>query len=213
MKVILIICMMALMGCSAEKCETKFVEGEHYTKVGERISEKPEVREYFSFYCPHCFRFEPLMAGVKKQLPDGVSFERNHVDFLRGAPQKTQQLLTKGLVIAKQLGMENEMAAAIFNYIHVQNAEFGSEKDLRNVFVINGGDGAQFDNLMKSQDVQEQADLLKQNQESMSANRALSSVPTVIVSGKYRINNQALEHEDMEQEYNKLIKYLVSLDE
>ena len=49
-----------------------YQEGNQYTKVSDQASKKPEVREYFSFYCPHCLRFEPFFANVKKNLPEGV---------------------------------------------------------------------------------------------------------------------------------------------
>ncbi len=209
---LLVVLMMPLMAFSASAFEGEFVEGEHYTQVSNKASTKPEVREYFSFYCPHCFRFEPFMANIKKQLPEGVKFELNHVDFLPGASTKMQQILSKGLVVAQQLGLEKELTNAIFKYIHVQRAVFTSEKDLRNVFVLNGVDGDKFDKLMKSFGVNSKAKLYKKNQETMSANRGLTSVPTIIVNGKYRINNQALDKKNFEKEYIELIKHLSALD-
>ena len=79
-----------LFAFSITACAEKYTEGKQYTKVNETISAKAEVREYFSFYCPHCLRFEPFMETVKKNLPEGVKFERNHVDFLRAASPEIQ---------------------------------------------------------------------------------------------------------------------------
>ena len=75
LSLIVMLCM-PLMACSAE-----YKAGEHYTVVDDKVSKKLEVREYFSFYCPHCFNFEPIMANVKKDLPADAAFEMNHVDF------------------------------------------------------------------------------------------------------------------------------------
>ena len=195
-----------LMAYSAD-----YTEGKQYTRVNDQASSKPEIREYFSFYCPHCFRFEPFMEGVKKQLPEGVTFELNHVDFLRAASPQIQQLLSKGVVIAQQLGMEKEMTAAIFNYIQVQRAVISSEKDLRNIFVLNGADGEKFDKLMKSFSVNSKAKQMKKNQDYFVKKRALTGVPTIIVNGQYRINNAELDKKNFEQDYHKLIKHLLSL--
>jgi thiol:disulfide interchange protein DsbA len=188
-----------------------YKEGTHYTVVSDQATSKPEVREFFSFYCPHCFKFEPFMEEVKKQLPEGANFEMNHVDFLRGASPKVQQLLTKALVVAQQMKMEKQLVGAVFNYIHVQRAVFTSEKDIRNVFVLNGADGEQFDKLMKSFNVNSKAKLLKKKQDFYANSGGLTSVPAVIINGRYRIENAALDKNNFIEDYNKLVKHLLAL--
>ena len=164
--------------------------------MSEVASKKPEVREYFSFYCPHCRSFEPLVADVKKQLPEGVAFEYNHVDFLRGASPQIQQMLSKGLVVAQQLGMEKKLMGALFNYIQVQRATITSEKDIRNVFVLNGAEAAKVDKLMKSFTVNNKAKQMKKHQEKLTKVGGITGVPSIVINGKYRINNGALDKKD-----------------
>lgn len=193
-------------------CAEKYQEGKQYTVVSEKASTKPEVREYFSFYCPHCLRFEPVFAEIKKHLPANASFERNHVDFLRAASPEVQFILTKAIVVAQQLGMEEKLTASLFNYIQVQHATFASEKDVRNLFVLNGVDGDQFDKMINSFTVVSQAKLMKKNQDYFSKNGALTGVPTIIVNGRYRINPAELDKNNFEQDYQKLINYLLTLN-
>ncbi|MBA6265109.1 MAG: thiol:disulfide interchange protein DsbA/DsbL [Colwellia sp.] len=189
-----------------------YQEGTHYTVVSEQVTKKPEVREFFSFYCPHCFRFEPFMASVKKQLPAGVNFEFNHVDFLRGASPVMQQMLSKAVVVAEELGMERKLMGALFNYIHVQRAVFTSEKDIRNVFVLNGADGEKFDKLMKSFGVNSKVKQMKKKQDYYAKSGGLTGVPAVIVNGRYKIDNAGLDKENFEADYNNLVKHLLTLD-
>ncbi|MFQ3195075.1 MAG: thiol:disulfide interchange protein DsbA [Colwellia sp.] len=189
-----------------------YQEGTHYTVVSEQVTKKPEVREFFSFYCPHCFRFEPFMAGVKKQLPAEVNFEFNHVDFLRGASPVMQEMLSKAVVVAEELGMERKLMGALFNYIHVQRAVFTSEKDIRNVFVLNGADGEKFDKLMKSFGVNSKVKQMKKKQDYYAKSGGLTGVPAVIVNGRYKIDNAGLDKENFEADYNNLVKHLLTLD-
>jgi len=203
--------LMPFFALSMTACAEKYTEGKQYTKVNETISTKAEVREYFSFYCPHCLRFEPFMEQVKKGLPEGVKFERNHVDFLRAASPKVQAMLTKSVVVAEQLGMDDKLVTAVFNYIQVQKAVVTSEKDIRNIFVLNGADGKKFDKLMKSFSVNSKAKFMKKSQDNMAKKGALTGVPTVIVNGKYRINTQELDRNNFEQDYHNLIKHLLTL--
>lgn len=208
---IVMLCM-PLMACSAD-----YKEGEQYTVVNDEISKKPEVREYFSFYCPHCFKFEPFMSNVKKSLPENTKFEMNHVDFLRAASPKVQGLLSKAVVVAQQLEMEQKLVGALFNYIQVQRAVVTSEKDIRNVFVLNGADGEKFDKLMASFSVNSKAKMMKKNQNYFAKRKgadgkpALNSVPTVIVNNKYKINPSTLDRENFEEDYSKLVEHLLTL--
>lgn len=203
----LVIAMMSFVASCAD-----YKEGEQYTVVSSEISKNPEVREYFSFYCPHCYRFEPFFANVKKQLPAGVSFERNHVDFLRFTTPEIQGYLTRALVVAQQLNQEEKLVAAMFKYVHVQRGTFTSVKDVRNVFVLNGVDGEQFDKLFKSFEIKSQANRMKKHQEALAKKRMLTGVPAIVVNGKYRINNDALDRDNFEADYNNLVKHLLTLD-
>jgi len=206
-----LVSLFALMLLPVFAFAANYTEGEHYTKVDEEITAKPEVREFFSFYCPHCFQFEPFMATLKTSIPEGVKFEMNHVDFLRAASPKVQQMLSQAVVVAHQMGLEKKVIGALFNYIHVQKAVFTSEKDIRNVFVLNGADGEKFDKLMNSFGVVSKAKAMKKQQEYFVQKRALTGVPTVIVNGKYRVDAKGLDKSNFEQDYINLVNYLLTL--
>jgi len=215
MKKILSLIVMLCMPVLAYAAEYK--AGEHYIVVDDKVSKKSEVREYFSFYCPHCFNFEPIMANVKKDLPADAAFEMNHVDFLRAASPKVQGLLSKAIVVAKEMNMEKKMVGAIFNYLQVERAFITSEKDIRNLFVKNGADAEEFDKLMSSFSINSKAKLMKKNQEYFAKKKgsdgkpALNAVPTVIVNGKFKINPGALDKGDFEGDYKKLVNHLLTL--
>lgn len=206
-----LVSLFALMLLPVFAFAANYTEGEHYTKVDEEITAKPEVREFFSFYCPHCFQFEPFMTKLKTSLPEGVKFEMNHVDFLRAASPKVQQMLSKAVVVAHKMGVEKKVIGALFNYIHVQKAVFTSEKDIRNVFVLNGADGEKFDKLMKSFGVVSKAKAMKKQQEYFAKKGAITGVPTVIINGKYRVDTKGLDRGNFEQDYINLVKHLLTL--
>lgn len=192
-----------------------YKEGVHYTEVSDKLSKKPEVREFFSFYCPHCYKFEPFFADVKKQLPKDIQFVRNHVDFLRSASPEIQFLLTKAVAVAKQLKVEEQVVANIFKHIHVNNGAFTSEADVRNVFIAQGIDSATFDKAFKSFATNSKAKQMKKTQDYYAKKRAITGVPATIVNGKYRVNTQELSRDSVEAavaDYVNLVKHLQTLD-
>lgn len=193
-------------------CEDyNYQEGVQYEKVEGIVPENNEVREYFSFYCPHCFRFEGFIDILKKELPKDITLAKNHVDFLGGASTKMQQLLTKALIVGQELNIEAQANEAIFKYIHVSRATPTSVNDVRNIFVLIGVEGEKFDALINSEKVIAQANEMKANQDALAKTKGITGVPAVIVNGKYRIVNSGLDKDNFKQDYLNLIKYLVSL--
>ncbi|MCE9905068.1 DsbA family protein, partial [Hafnia paralvei] len=63
----------------------QFSEGDQYVKLDKSITGEPQVLEFFSFYCPHCYEFEEVYHvsdAVRKGLPEGVKMTKYHVEFL-----------------------------------------------------------------------------------------------------------------------------------
>ena len=56
-------------------------EDGNYKVVSLERSEKPRVIEFFSYGCPHCYRFEPFVQAWLKTKPEDVSVLRVPVAF------------------------------------------------------------------------------------------------------------------------------------
>ncbi len=188
-----------------------YEEGEHYKVVTEFAVEQPEVREFFSFYCGHCFSFEHLIPIIKKSMPDSAQFVKSHVNFLPGASKRMQHMMTKALIVAQKLDMEEQQIASLFKYIHVHGAVPTSARDIRNVFVLNGADGDKFDRLINSDEVNKAAGEMESLQNKLAQAGDLRSVPTVIVNGKYMVTLPHSHDKNMEEEYTKIVNYLLTL--
>jgi protein dithiol oxidoreductase (disulfide-forming) len=187
----------------------EFEKGKHFAVVAEHASDTPKVSEYFSFYCPHCLRFEPIIEAMHAALPAGTTFVKNHVDSLPGRNPEIEHLLTKALFSAEILHVDKTMIPAIFKYIHVNKADFSNQQDLKNLFVINDVDGEAFDKTMSSFAVNAQ---FNKAQRSTAALRAagIHTVPTVIVNDKYQVIANSITSTD---EYIALVLYLLNKTE
>ncbi len=176
--------LLPLQACAQVKL---WQEGVHYNVISEERTAKPEVKEYFSFWCPVCYRTQPLVAEIKNQLPEGTKLTKVHANFLGSTSPAIQEYATKAMMIGKQLDKEEELIGAIFNYIHVQGQARNISKleDFRNLFIANGVSGEDFDKHAKSFAVNS---LLNRNQKSLNEKRRhLTGVPTFIVNGKYLV--------------------------
>lgn len=200
----------AALSLSAQASVLLYEEGKHYAVVSKTLSSKPNVTEYFSFYCPHCYKFEFVAKEIEKGLPDSVKFQKSHVDFMRSATPETQQALSRALVAADKLDVGHKMIEAIFAHIHKDRKPFSGEADIRKLFVENGVDGKKFDNAMKSFSVKGAANKMKKAQSDFAFGRGINSVPTFVVNGKYQL--LAAELKSME-DYQNLVNYLLEKKE
>ncbi|MDP5032042.1 MAG: thiol:disulfide interchange protein DsbA/DsbL [Paraglaciecola sp.] len=177
---LLIAVLIPLQACAQETWK----EGTHYTVISDEATAKPEVLEFFSYWCPHCFQFEPLVKSIKAKLDSDTTFTKVHVNFMRFTTEAIQDDATRALMVARALKQEEAMNKAIFNYIHVQRSTVAGSKDLQNVFAVNGVEPAEFTKLSASFGVNS---MLQKNNKTVDQYRKhLSGVPNFIVNGKYQ---------------------------
>lgn len=188
----------------------QFEEGKHYEVISEQATAKPEVKEFFSYYCPACFSFEPKVQALAKQLPAGAELKKVHVDFLQQAKPEIQATLAKAYLVGKNLGKGDEISGAFFKHIHVDRKTFASDDDIKAVVVANGVDAETYDKAIKSFSVAGAAKQMKKEQDTLSARRVLTSVPTFIVNGKYKVLTQGLSRDNQDEEFKQLVNFLLT---
>ena len=63
----------------------QITDGKQYITLDKPIAGEPQVLEFFSFYCPHCYQFEEVLHvsdNVRQKLPEGTKMTKYHVEFL-----------------------------------------------------------------------------------------------------------------------------------
>jgi thiol:disulfide interchange protein DsbA len=184
----------------------QFILGEHYIEIEGKHTSTPQVTEFFSFYCPHCYKAESFMGNVKKLLEQPSQFVKTHVDGMPGKSIEVEHLLTKALVTARLLNIEDKMVAVIFSYIHKGTADFSTAKEVKNLFLLNGVDSVEFDKTFGSFKVNMTANTMRVKTSALRK-QGIGSVPTLIINGKFKPNHQALK---TQKEYLELISFLLT---
>jgi thiol:disulfide interchange protein DsbA len=86
---------------------------------------KIEVLEFFAYYCPHCYAFEPQLAEWVKKQGDSIVFRRVHVP--RGAPVQAQQRLFFTL---ESLDLLEQYHGKVFNAMHVDHLPLAQDEQV-----------------------------------------------------------------------------------
>ena len=157
------------------------VEGRDYTLIQPpqppADPTKIEVCEFFTYACPHCSSFEPMVGPWAKSLPADVVFRRVPVTFLFNAEnfQRTYFAL-------EATGLVEQMQPKVFAAVHVERQRLDRPEDIAALVTKNGGDGAKFLAAFKSFSVATAVAKAKK----MQADYKVDSVPTLTIQGRYQ---------------------------
>lgn len=184
-----------------------FELGKDYFALDNEVSKVQQITEYFSFYCPACFRQEPFMKTVKSSLQDTNAFTKNHVTKMPGRNQESEAILSKALITAKLLNVEQPIVDAIFQQIHVSKNQLHSLDDVKGLFLKQGISSAQFNKTFNSFKVKMEAKRMAANTKKLRE-KGYNSVPTLVINNNFVPNLKSIKTLD---EYNQLIAHLLTL--
>lgn len=186
-KVFALLLGMILLPLTAQAIEYK--EGTHYQVIKQTATATPEVMEFFSFYCGHCAKFEPIFGTLKANLAENVTFKKNHVDFL-GREMGPQ--LTRAYAAAEILQVEDKVSEILFDQIHTQRKAVNGEEGILAIFKKAGVSQEEAQSALQSFTISGLASQMRRNTETF----AIRGVPTLIVNGKYKVNTGSVKSKD-----------------
>jgi thiol:disulfide interchange protein DsbA len=137
---------------------------------------KVEVIEFFAYYCPHCYAFEPGLAAWVKQQGDNIVFRRVHVP--RDAHVAPQQRLFFTL---GAMGLLDQYHDKVFAAMHVDRLRLDSDEQVFDWIAKNGIDRARFIDTYRSFGIQQR---LRRADAMMDAYR-VDRWPVVVIDGRF----------------------------
>jgi thiol:disulfide interchange protein DsbA len=164
------------------------VEGTDYRKLDPpqptASPGKIEVIEFFSFMCPHCSEFHPLVTAWAAKLPREVVFRRVPVGFNRPAWIN----LARAYYALQASGDLDKLDGPLFHAIHEQHLQLYEEQSLADWVGKNGGSAEKFAAAYTSFGVNNQTVQADQ----MVEHYRIEAVPTMVVNGEYAAMGKTL---------------------
>jgi len=158
------------------------VEGTDYRKIEPpqptMSPGKIEVIEFFSYMCPHCNEFYPLVTTWAAKLPKNVVFRRVPVGFNR--PPWIN--LARAYYALQASGDLDKLDGALFHAIHEEHLQLFDEPSLADWVAKNGGNADKFAATYTSFGVNNQTVQADQ----LVENYRIDAVPTMAVNGEYQ---------------------------
>ncbi|MBK7647099.1 MAG: thiol:disulfide interchange protein DsbA/DsbL [Betaproteobacteria bacterium] len=142
---------------------------------------KIEVLEFFSYGCPHCADFNPLLTAWVAKLPADVVVKKVPVTFGRAAWANIAKLYYT-LEITGDL---HRLEADVFKAIHAERQNLFEEKALTEWVVKKGVDPKKFAETFASFGVMSKV----KRGDQMAQAYKITGVPALAVDGKYLIGD------------------------
>src|SRR5690606_25334323 len=167
-----------------EPTSARFRLGVHYQRLSPTQPtssgpEQVEIAELFWYGCPHCYDFEPYIARWLDTKPGSLSFVRIPAmwnDLLR--------LHARAFYTAEALGKLDEMHAAFFAEIHERGNRLETREAVERFFARFGVAPDAFAETFDSYAVHTKV----QRAEELARRYRITSVPSVVINGKYTSN-------------------------
>ncbi|AXQ31418.1 thiol:disulfide interchange protein DsbA/DsbL [Solimonas sp. K1W22B-7] len=171
---------MTALACSAQ--EPSYADGKQFKQVREVQAPADKkrilVEEFFWYGCPHCYALDPAISAWAKAKPADVDFVR--VPNTLGRPAGVMH--AKAFYTAESLNVLDKMHPALFDAIHKENIPLDKEEQIAAVFNRTTGLMPDlFANSFKGFAV----DARFRKSEQLSKDYGITSVPVVVVGGKY----------------------------
>lgn len=189
---LLLACVLPLMALRAADSVTTppaFQEGKDYvrlaTPVPAEIPDKPEVIEFFSYRCPHCYQLEPIAEAWLKHKPENVVYVRVPVS---GGFNPDYQAAARAYYAAEALGVLDKVHQPLFDAIHKERRPMSTVDELAAFFAEHGVDQGAFRKAYES--FQTETRLRRSDQ--LARRYGVRGVPAVFVNGQYEVRSQQL---------------------
>ena len=168
---------------ASEHQQEQFIADEHYVvldkPVPTRDSSKVEVVEMFSYGCPHCYEFEPLIKAWGDQQASDVDLW-----YFPAVWNKSMKLFAQAFYVAHELNVADKVHIPLFTTIVIEQKSIRNESDLAEFFVQHGVEKRSFTEVFNSTNIENQ---VKQAEARVRSYKP-AGAPEIIVNGKYRVD-------------------------
>ncbi len=160
---------------------------------------KIEVLEFFSWGCPHCRDFNPLVTRWAEKLPHDVAFRKVPVTFGRAAWSNLARLY----YALDGLGELKRLDETVFSAIHDKHIDLFTEEGALSWVKQQGLDPRRFGEAFKSFTTETRL----ARAEQLARVYKVDSVPLLTVAGRYKVvSQQAHDHSDVLRVADRLIE-------
>lgn len=140
-------------------------------------SDKIVIYEFFWYGCPHCYNLEPTMDRIESSLGKDTVLIKIPV-----ALRDTWEAHAKAYYALQQMKLDDDLHEKVFTEIHINNNRLDTKEKLEQFVQEKGFNYKRFSVLFDSFGT----DLRVKKASRLANQYQITSVPTLIINGKYK---------------------------
>ena len=140
-------------------------------------SDKIVIYEFFWYGCPHCYNLEPTMDRIESSLGKDTILIKIPV-----ALRDTWEAHAKAYYALQQMKLDDDLHEKVFTEIHINNNRLDTKEKLEQFVQEKGFNSKRFSEIFDSFGT----DLRVKKASRLANQYQITSVPTLIINGKYK---------------------------
>ena len=140
-------------------------------------SDKIVIYEFFWYGCPHCYNLEPTMDRIESNLEKDTILVKVPV-----ALRDTWESHAKAYYALQQMKLDDNLHKKIFTEIHINSNRLDTKEKLTQFIEDEGYNSKRFSEIFDSFGT----DLRVKKASRLANQYQITSVPTLIINGKYK---------------------------
>ena len=140
-------------------------------------SDKIIIYEFFWYGCPHCYNLEPTMDRIESSLGKDTVLIKIPV-----ALRDTWEAHAKAYYTLQQMKLDDDLHEKVFTEIHINNNRLDTKEKLEQFVQEKGFNSKRFSEIFDSFGT----DLRVKKASRLANQYQITSVPTLIINGKYK---------------------------
>ena len=140
-------------------------------------SDKIIIYEFFWYGCPHCYNLEPTMDRIESSLGKDTVLIKIPV-----ALRDTWEAHAKAYYSLQQMKLDDDLHEKVFTEIHINNNRLDTKEKLEQFVQEKGFNSKRFSEIFDSFGT----DLRVKKASRLANQYQITSVPTLIINGKYK---------------------------
>mgnify|MGYP001321993901 FL=1 len=140
-------------------------------------SDKIVIYEFFWYGCPHCYNLEPTMDRIESNLEKDTILVKIPV-----ALRDTWESHAKAYYALQQMKLDDNLHEKIFTEIHINSNRLDTKEKLTQFIEDEGYNSKRFSEIFDSFGT----DLRVKKASRLANQYQITSVPTLIINGKYK---------------------------
>lgn len=161
-------------------------------------SDKIIIYEFFWYGCPHCYNLEPTMDRIEANLEKDTILIKIPV-----ALRDTWEVHAKAYYALQQMKLDDNLHEKIFTEIHINANRLDTREKLEEFINLEGYNSKRFSEIFDSFGT----DLRVKKASRLANQYQITSVPTLIINGKYKTSGSLVSSYD---ELYDVVKLLIN---